>query len=215
MTTRHLSILGLISVGVILLGMIVAWLPYQGHAGEAYWPLNHFVSELGETPQSRLAWVFNLGVLVGGSGLGLFMVLLARRLTGHYRIALTIVGAIAGVFGSLVGVFPMNIHPVHGLVSGIFFLTGWIVASIVSTWILARRHPSLPRWLLVPGAINVTVSLAFVAVYSTYKPDNPSGPIANRPDGLWAVTALEWASLLTLLAWFVCVSIALLHDSTD
>jgi hypothetical membrane protein len=214
-THRQLALLGLASVGVILLGMIVAALPYQGHAGEAYWPLNHFVSELGETPQSRLAWVFNLGLVVGGSGLGLFLLLLAQRLAGLHRTALTIVGTIAGASGALVGVFPMNLHGVHGLVALTFFLTGWIVTAIVSAWILAGRRPSLPRWLIVPGAIVMAVSWVFVAVYSTYRPANPSGPIANRPDGLWAVTSLEWASLLTLLAWFVCVSIALLREPAD
>lgn len=66
MTSRRLVMLGLGSVGVILLGMVVAALPYRGYAGEGYSPLNHFISELGEIAASRLAWAFNLGIVLGG-----------------------------------------------------------------------------------------------------------------------------------------------------
>ncbi|HEX7491804.1 MAG TPA: DUF998 domain-containing protein [Candidatus Limnocylindrales bacterium] len=215
MTSRRLAALGLGSVGVILLGMVLAALPYQGVSGEAYSPLNHFISELGQTSVSRFSWAFNLGLVVGGAGLGLFLLLLANRLAGPYRAALLIVGVVSGISGTLVGVFPMDEHAPHRLVSRIFFLTGWLLAAIVSAWILAGRRPALPRWLLVPGGVVVAVSMAFIAVYSTYNPTDPDGPLTNRPDGTWAVATLEWASLLALLAWFICVSIALLRDRPE
>jgi hypothetical membrane protein len=215
MTSRRLAALGLVSVGVILLGMLVAALPYQGIAGEGYSPLNHFISELGQTSVSRFAWAFNSGLLLGGCGLALFLFLLANKLAGPYRAALLIVGAISGVSGALVGVFPMDDHAPHRLVSGIFFLTGWLLAAIVSAWILAGRRPALPRWLLIPGSIVVAVSVVFIAVYSTYKPTDPNGPLTNRPDGIWSVAVLEWAALIVLLGWFICVSIALLRDRPE
>jgi hypothetical membrane protein len=215
MTSRRLAALGLASVGVILLGMVITAIPYQGTAGEAYSPLNHFISELGETTVSRLAWVFNLGLIVGGAGLAFFLLLLANRLAGVFKAALLIVGAVAGVSGVMVGVFPMNDHAIHRLASGTFFLTGWMIAGIVSAWILAGRRPALPCWLLAPGGIVVAVSVVFIAVYSTYKPTDPDGPLTNRPNGLWTVAALEWASLLALLAWFVCVSIVLLRERSE
>jgi len=43
--------------------------PYRGYAGEGYSPLTHFISELGEIAASRLAWAFNLGIVLGGIGL--------------------------------------------------------------------------------------------------------------------------------------------------
>jgi len=66
-TSRRLALLGLASAGVILFGVVIAAVPYRGHAGEAYSPLNHFISELGEVATSRLAWAFNLGIILGGS----------------------------------------------------------------------------------------------------------------------------------------------------
>ena len=42
-------------------------------------------------------------------------------------------------------------------------------------------------------------------VYSTYRPIDPDAQILGRA-ALWTVPMLEWASLLTLLLWFLCVS---------
>lgn len=214
-TSRRLALLGLASVAVILLGMVTAALPYRGHAGEAYSPLNHFISELGEIGASRLAWAFNLGLVLGGIGLGAFLLLLAGRLGGPFRVSLIVAGAVAGVSGTLVGVFPMDYLATHRIVSGIFFLTGWLVAGIFSLWLLKTREARFPRGLIVPGAAVVAVFVTFLAVYSTYHPANADGLIVNRPDGLWSVPFLEWASLLSLLGWFACVSFVLMRESTE
>lgn len=207
--------LGLGSVGVILLGMVVAALPYRGYAGEGYSPLNHFISELGEIAASRLAWAFNLGIVLGGVGLGAFLLLLADRLSGRFRIALIAAGVAAGISGTLVGVFPMDYLSTHRVVSDLFFVTGWLIAGIFSLWLLAAPRPGFSRWLLVPGAAVVAIFLTFIAVYTTYHPADPDARILVRPDGIWSVPFLEWASLLSLLAWFVCVSIVLLRQRSE
>jgi hypothetical protein len=214
-TSRRLALLGLASVGVILVGMVAAAIPYHGHAAESYSPLNHFVSELGEIAGSRLAWAFNLGLILGGMGLGSFLLLLVDRFEGPFRIALVVVGVAAGISGTLVGVYPMDYLLTHRIVSSILFLTGWLVAAIFSLRLLVRPLPGMPRWLLVPGGVVVAVSVTFIAVYSTYRPANPDGPIANRPADFWSVPFLEWASLLSLLAWFVCVSLVLLRERSE
>jgi hypothetical membrane protein len=214
-TPRRHAVLGLVSAGVILLGTAIAGVAYQGRAGEAYSPLNHMISELGEIGVSRLAWAFNVSILLGGTGLGIFLMLLAGRLGGRHRTALITVGAVAGVAGALVGVFPMDYHSTHRIVAGVFFLTAWLITVVVSLWVISAPRPDLPRWLLIPGAIAVAVSVAFIAVFSTYRPADPDAPILNRPGGFWAVPSLEWATLLSLLAWFVCVSIALLREPPE
>ena len=182
---------------------------YVGPAGEAYSPLNHFISELGETGQSRLALVFNLGIVIGGLGLGLFLLVLARHLTGRFRPALTLAGLAAGTSGTLVGIFPMDTHAAHRLVSGVFFCTGWIVVAVFSAWLARHRAADLPRWLLFVGAGSIAIFFAFLAVYTTYHPVDPNAPILAR-SAVWTVPLLEWASLLSLLAWFMCVSAILL-----
>ena len=214
-TSRKLGLLGLASVGAILLGMVATAIPYRGHAGEGYSPLNHFVSELGEIAASRFALVFNLSLVLGGIGLGVFVLLLADRLSGRFRTILMAAGVVAGASGALVGVFPMDYPPAHRIVSGLFFLTGWLVACVFSLWLLSAPRLGFPRWLLVPGATAVAISVTFLAVFSTYHQTNPDGPILSRPTGFWSVPFLEWASLLSLLAWFVCVSIVRLRTPTE
>ncbi|MGZ3356663.1 MAG: hypothetical protein ACXVBO_17630, partial [Isosphaeraceae bacterium] len=48
LTSRRIGLLGLASVAIILAGMVAAAVPYRGYSSEAYSPLNHFISELGE-----------------------------------------------------------------------------------------------------------------------------------------------------------------------
>lgn len=214
-TSRRLALLGLASVGIILLGMAVAAIPYRGYAGEGYSPLNHFISELGEIAASRLAWAFNLGIVLGGVGLGAFLLLLTDRLTGNFRRALLVAGVVAGTSGTLVGIFPMDYQATHRLVSEIFFLSGWIAAGIFSAWLLAALRSGFPRWLLLPGVVVVVISLAFIGVYSTYVGTDPAGRILDRPQTFWTIPFLEWASLLSLLGWFACVSLVLLREPAE
>jgi len=212
-TSHRLGLLGLASVGIIAAGMLATDLVYRGYEGEAYSPLSHFISELGEVAMSRLAWLFNLCLVVGGMGLGTFLLMLAGHLSGRYRTALLIVGLAAGVSGTLVGIFPMDYHVTHRVVSDVFFLTGWLVAVIFSLWLMTAPAPDLPRWLAAPGIAVAGVFLAFIAVYSTYHPADADARVIDRPD-VWAVPIFEWAALLSLLAWFACVSLVLLRERT-
>ena len=207
---RQVGLLGLGSVAVILTGMLVAALPYRGFAGEGYSPLSHFISELGEIAVSRMAWAFNLGLVVGGMGLGLFMLLVSSEVRGRFRPILLVTGAVATASGALVGVFPMDYHATHRLVSSAFFLTGWSVAAVFTAWVLRTANSGFPRWLARPGVIVTAVTLVFAAVYSTYNPVDPDARIIGRPD-VWSVALLEWATLLALLGWFACLAIVMVR----
>ena len=214
-TSRRLALLGFASIGVILAGMVISAIPYRGYEGEAYSPLDHFISELGEIAASRLAWAFNLGIVLGGVGLGTFLLLLADRLTGRFRTALVAAGVIAAASGALVGVFPMDYFGTHRIVSVVFFLTGWIVAGLFSVWLLETPRTGFPRWLLIPGAATVAISWVLIAAYSTYIGTDAAGRILNRPTPFWNLACLEWASLLSLLAWFAFVSLVLLREPAE
>lgn len=208
LSDRTAGRLGLASTAVILLGALITAIAYVGPGGEGYSLLNHFISELGELGQSRLALVFDAGVVIGGIGLGLFVTILSRRLTGRYRSGLMLAGIVAAMSGCLVGVFPMDTHALHRIVSGAFFCTGWIVAAIFTVWLARHPKSGLPRELLAPGILSVVVDIVFVAVYATWRPVDPDAAIVSRP-AVWNVPLLEWASLLTLLLWFVCVAVVL------
>jgi hypothetical protein len=215
-TSHRLALLGLASVGVILAGMVITAIPYRGYDGEAYSPLNHFVSELGEIAASRLAWVFNLGIVLGGAGLGTFLILLTDRLRGRFRPALVAAGLVAGVSGTLIGILPMDYIGTHRIVSEVFFLSGWIVAGLFTLWLIATPGAGFPRWLILPGTVAVAISLTFIAVYATtYVGTDPAARIIDRPEPFWNVAFLEWASLLSLLAWFACVSLVLLREPAE
>jgi hypothetical membrane protein len=209
LSARNAGRLGLASIAAILVGEIATAIVYAGPAGEAYSPLNHFISELGQTSQSRLAPVFNAGIVIGGLGMGAFLLALAGHLTGRFRGGLMAAGSIAGISGVLVGFLPMDTHAVHRFVSAVFFCTGWIVVAIFSVW-LARHRSGFPRLLLVPGTISVAIFWAFLTVYSTYHPLDQDAPILERP-AVWTVPLLEWAALLSLLLWFGCLSLLMLR----
>ncbi len=214
LTSRRIGLLGLMSVAVILAGMVVTAIPYRGYGGEGYSPLNHFISELGEIAASRLAWVFNLGIVLGGVGLGSFLMIASRELSGRYRLAFGVAATVAGISGTLVGVFPMDYLATHRVVSDVFFLSGWTVAATFSVWLLTSPRPTFPRWLLIPACLVVAVFLTFIAVYSTYHPANPDARILER-SGVWTVPMLEWASLLSLLLWLACVAVTLLRRPSE
>jgi len=214
LSRRGLGFVGLASVATILIGSLLAAIPYRGYAGETYSPLNHFISELGEIAASRFAWAYNLGIVVGGAGLGFFLLMVSRTMSGRFRVAFGLVSVIAGVAGILCGVFPMDYLSTHRLVSAAFFLTGWLVAGTFSMWLVARRPASYPSWLAVGGAAVIAVFLAFIAAYATYQPADPNAHILVRSD-VWTVPLLEWASLLSLLAWLACLSLTMILDRDD
>ena len=209
-TSRQVGGLGLGSLVIVLGGMLAAALAFRGHGLETYSPFNHFISELGDGDASGLAWAFDLGLVVGGLGLGAFLMLVSRDLDGRYRSVMGAAAAVAGVSGVLVGVFPINYGTPHRVVSFAFFLSAWVVAASFAFWLARRPRPGFPRWLVVPGFTVVAVSWIFIGVYSTYRPADPDAPILARP-GLWTVPLLEWASLLSLLLWIGCVALVMLR----
>jgi hypothetical protein len=208
---RRIGLLGLASVAVIVLGALAAGIPYRGYASEGYSPLNHFVSELGEIAASRFAWAFNLGVVVGGVGLGCFLLTVSRLMSGWIRRVFVVLSLTAGTAGALCGLFPMDYLATHRLVSFAFFLTGWLVAGTFTIWLLKDKPTAFPRWLVVPGAVVGVLFVTFITDYTTYHPADPNAHILVRPD-VWTVPLLEWASLLSLLAWFTCLSVSMLRD---
>ncbi len=186
---------------------VAAAVVYTGRQGEAYSPLTHFISELGEPGVSELAPLFDVGLMVGGACLAVFMIGLAAHVPGFYRYGIAIFGAAAGVAGALVGVFPMDHRDIHGLVALTFFQTAWIAVGIFTLYVLVRGPARFPRWLAIPGAATV---LAFVGFLLDYRVESTAGGAALetpavRPDP-WALPTLEWATLVTIVLWVAMVA---------
>ena len=103
----------MIGSAFFLVASVAAALVYSGTSGEGYSPLNHWVSELGELGVSQLAFVFDLGLVVGGICLAVFMTALGVARGGRLAWIYVPLGIVSGVAGALVGVFPMNQIGVH------------------------------------------------------------------------------------------------------
>jgi hypothetical membrane protein len=203
---------GLVGVAAITGSSVVAALAYSGTSGEPFSPLNHWVSELGEVGVSELAWVFNVGLMVGGTCFVVFMLGLAATRTGWLRFGYGLIGAVTGVAGSLVGVFPMNVIGAHQLAAFAFFNLGWIAVGIASVDFVRRPEARFPRWLAVLGVLTVAAFIAFMQSLRTdpsFGEDVLAAPI-DRP-GIWMVTALEWAVIIGILAWTLAASVTWLR----
>ena len=193
---------GFIGSAFFAIASIVTGVFYIGTQNEAFSPLNHWVSELGEMGVSRLALVFNTGLFIGGLALALFFFVLGRM--RHSRLAniYVVIGVIAGISGALVGVFPMNNRSIHIVFALGFFVLGWVAVGLASYDIWRRPEPRLSRWLPALGALTVTVFLLFLSVYI---PDLYTGTGDDRPD-VSVATVLEWLVLIGIMGWVLVAS---------
>lgn len=204
--------MGLGGVTTIFVGALITALAYEGPSGEAYRFWNHFVSELGEVGVSRLAWVFNGGLIFGGVGVIVFMVGLARLIPGWFRYVFGIAGLATGISGTLVGVFPMNRLQPHIQVAMQFFNMGLLTMTLFSLYVLFSRQRRFPRWFLIPGVLAVACFAAFL--YFPMPEDvsaglpTTHGLITNRPDVWWLAIA-EWSAVGAVLGWILIMSLYL------
>lgn len=203
------STAALAGVGALTAGSLAAGFAYTGKAGEAFNPLNHFVSELGELGVSTMAGAFNTGLMIGGAGFVVFMVCLAAALGGWPRFLWGPVGVVAGIGGIFVGIFPMNDLAHHSTAAMTFFNWGWISVAIASVDIVRRRDPRVPRWLALIGAATVGAFLWFLDEIPRNLPKDGGHFLASPADrpAFWLLTTLEWAVLVGILTWVVAAAL--------
>jgi hypothetical membrane protein len=203
---------GVLGAGVIAVGSVVTALAYRGADGEAFSPLNHFVSELGELAQSELAGVFNLCLIVGGVCFGVFMSGLAVSRPGVLRLVAGGVGVVAGLAGSFVGVFPMDYGAQHIVAASTFFNLGWIAVGLASLDFVLRRDARFPQWLAVLGLVTVAAFIGFLREVGVNT--SASGALASpdvRPD-VWPLPTLEWLTIAGIVGWVLLVGASWLRS---
>jgi len=200
---------------IISLGILIAGFAYVGIEGQQYNLLNHFVSELGELGVSDLAWVFNGSLIIGGFVNTIFVVYLAIQFKGWIRFPLAILGLIATISSSLVGVFPMNYLDQHIFVALGFFNLGLLVALLYSIVLLFGKNHSFPRWLAIPGFLNTAAFFIFNNFPSSFEEgvdfqEGMGGLLSNRPDFI-ALALMEWVVILGIIIWFLVLGIYLVY----
>jgi hypothetical membrane protein len=178
---------------------VVAALLYTGTAGEAFSPLNHWVSELGEMRVSRMALLFNIGILVSGVCLAVFMTSLGIERGSRLAWLYVPIGIVSGVGGAFVGIFPMDSGGPHIPAALTFFVLGWVAVGLASIDLWRRPDPRFPRWLPWLGALTVLAFLVFLSLYIPYLSYTGAGSADRAPFQL--VVVFEWLVLVGIIGW--------------
>jgi hypothetical membrane protein len=186
----------------ITIASVVTALVYTGTAGEPYSPLDHWVSELGQTSVSRAAPLFNAGLVVAGACFVVFVAGLAMAVPGRFRIVWAATGVVAGVAGALVGVFPMDDLRPHAAAALTFFVLGWLTVLLATIDLVRRRDPRFPRWL---GAIAAAATVGFVLFMAALFSDpRTTDEVLAAPDArpaIWIAPVLEWSVVVAVVGW--------------
>lgn len=204
---------GLVGVVMGLIGVTLPSLVYRGTKGEKYSFLNHYVSELGETAVSKLAWVFNLGMILGGICIVIASLSLGLILPGFWAKAGLILGVVTGLALSMVGVFPMNKVKNHTIAAVTFFRGGLLMVLFFSLAIVLQsgENPIVARsWGLV-GMIPVLAFGVFLGLmWSADKENRETLETTEfeRPR-IWKLAISEWSIYFSFVLWILLIVLAL------
>ena len=207
------ELFGLLGASFALLGALIAGINYQGKKGERFSPFNHFISELGEVGVSRMAWAFNLGLILAGLCLLPAFISLGLIIPGVLAKVAMVAGLVCALSLSLVGVFPMDKLKPHGYAAMTFFRGGLLMLILFSLAIALQpgSDPVISRWYALAGLLPMGAFTTFlVLVAKAYKKteDALSPGDIDRPR-VWGLVIAEWAILVTVVAWFVLIALGL------
>ncbi|GAP12626.1 hypothetical protein LARV_00362 [Longilinea arvoryzae] len=196
-----------------VLGACIAGRVYRDRDGRRYSPLNHFISELGEIGISRLAWVFNLGLILCGLCLLPACLSLGLILPGVWSRLGLAAGVIATLSISAVGIFPMNRMTAHTRAANSYFRMGLVMVVFFTLAILLQPSESqrLSRWLALAGLPAILAYASFL-IYSRVGVDpsrNPLDPSEFIRPRFWALAAVEWSIFVTTIPWLLMIAAGL------
>lgn len=209
-----IQLFGLGGTLMAVLGVLVSAAAYTGTAGERYSPLNHFISELGEQGVSRLAWAFNLALMLTGVLLVPVCVLLGLQIQGVLSKLAMVAGIGAALSLALVGAYPMNNLTPHVRAARTFFRAGLAMALLFTLAIAlqSEQAPAIPRglaWAGVPAILAYGAFLVYGGVaFRTSEHGELEVAFTNRPR-IWPMAVLEWMIFLTTVLWFSAVALGL------
>lgn len=208
---------GLGGISVLVLVALAAAVFYRGHFGEPYSFLNHNISELGEVGVSALADLFNLGLVIGGACLVVFMIGLGGLLGRRIAFLAGGVGAAAGIGVIGVGLFPTNQLAWHTVAALGFFIAGILAVGLFAAAIWRHGRGRFPRRAALTGLLAMAGLLAFLLLPALLTPgltgaDYISG--LRQPDRppVMLPSLLEWLALLGMVVWVIDVCAILACD---
>jgi hypothetical membrane protein len=209
--TATLALIGsALDLAIVALVAVV----YRGAQGEPYSLANHFISELGQPGISRLAWLFNAGLVVSGALFVPWCIALGLRLRTVWAYLGMACGIAAGVFLAGVGVFPMsNLEP-HIFTAMWFFRCGLATTLLFGVAMLAQPRVSksacVPRSASIFSLIAVAAYAGFLGLATVMGTDAMEAPtaatLAHRP-GFWLLAVMEWSVFFATIVWFLGVAL--------
>jgi len=196
-----------------LIGVIIPSLVYRGTRGEKYSFLNHYISELGETGVSKIAWVFNLGMFLSGICIVIFSLSLGLFLPGFWAKAGLVLGVATGLALSLVGIFPMNKMKNHTIAAVAFFRGGLLMVLLFSLAIVLQSSVNLlvPRAVGLVGMIPVLAFGVFLGLMWSVRKEKPEALDTTEFDRpkVWNFAVSEWSIYFAFVLWILVVALAL------
>jgi len=204
------QLFGLLGSLTGVFGSLITALAYRGKENQTYSPLNHYISELGEVGVSKLAWIFNLSLILSGLFLIPACISLGLMVPGVLAKIGMVVGVLCSLCLSLVGVFPMSKEEAHGFFAMWFFRTGLVMVFLFSLAVAFQRAPDLvlSRWLALVGLPAMLSFSAFLIMAPRIpEEENPlSNEDIDRPNA-WLLVIVEWLIFLTIVLWFVAIAL--------
>lgn len=205
---------GLLGCAVIVLSELVAALAYTGKRQEPYSVLNHFISELGEIGVSRLARVFNGGLIAGGVLLVPFVIGLGLYLGSPWALLGILAGVWAAVSCALVGCFPMNTLTPHIRAAVSYFRSGLVMVLLFTLAILAQPDDRIliPKIADLFGVISVLAYASFLFLLGrqpvgTEATETLDPNVVQERPRFWLTPAIEWAVLFSTILWFFSIAV--------
>ncbi len=207
--------IGIAGCAIIGVGCLITAIGFTGYEHEGYSMLNHMISELGMPSESPLAWVFNIGLMIGSIAIILFIwstrVALPSRLGDLARL----LGIASGIGGFFVVVFPADgIIAAHGFAAMTFFFGGAATVIIFSVAIARQHGARMGKWLCIVGiGVAACFSAFIIDMFVTSSGANFSDIDAIealatiRPPVFWSMAFLEWLPLIGVLVWLVLAAI--------
>jgi len=210
---RIFTTLSFIGVSIAGLSLLISGLAYRGKQGEAYSPLNHFISELGYVGISRLAWVFNSGLILTGLCLLSACISLGLWLPGTLAKISMVIGIVYAVSVTCVGIFPMNNIKPHTIAAMTFFWSGLIFILLINLAIVLQPEGEvvLSRGYALaglPAMIAYGVFLYLISTIERSADEALSLDDITRPR-VWGLAVVEWMTFVTVVIWFVVVALGI------
>ena len=205
--------LSIAGASIATLCALISALAYRGKCGKPYSPLNHFISELGEVGVSRLAWVFNLGLILSGLCLIPACISLGVLMPGILPKISMMAGVIMAGGLLLVGVFPMNKLEPHGRAALTFFRGGLLMVLLFSLAIAFQPQSGivLHRGYSLAGLPAILAFSRFLLLMGKDDSEHsdPLQPLEEDRPKIWIMTVVEWFIFLTIVAWFLVIAFGL------